>query len=189
MLLDQFMPAYEFHELHSVMIKATAEKVFKAMKELTATELSPLVFLLMAIRGLPARLLRRQAEEKPPAGPFLEQMYRGGFIPLEEAPDKEIVFGLIGQFWKAAGGVAPDIHEAQEFLSFDDRAFAKVAANLYIQEVNGSVRCSTETRIHVPGPSARRKFALYWWVISMGSALIRLMWLRAIKRKAERQLN
>ncbi len=124
MLLGQFMPAYEFHEVHFITIKAKAEQVFKAMKELTAAELSPLVFLLMAIRGLPARLLKRQAEEKPPAGPFLEQMVRGGFIPLGETPDQEIVFGLIGQFWKAAGGVVPAIHVAQGFLSFDDGAFA-----------------------------------------------------------------
>jgi hypothetical protein len=33
--------------------------------------------------------------------------------------------------------------------------------------------------------SARRKFGLYWRMICAGSSLIRRMWLRAIKRRAE----
>ncbi len=187
MLLDQFMPQFEIHETHSVKIRATPERVFKAMKELTASELSPLVFLLMKIRSLPARLFRRETQKPLPAGPFLEQMYRGGFIPLAEAPGREIVFGLIGQFWKLDGGQAPSIHEPKDFLAFDDADYARVAANLYIQEIHGEVRCSTETRIHVTAPAARRKFAFYWGIISMGSGLIRMMWLRAIKRKAEKR--
>jgi hypothetical protein len=50
----------------------------------------------------------------------------------------------------------------------------------------GRTHCSTETRIHVPDPNTRRKFAFYWRIISMGSAFIRVLWLKAIKKKAER---
>ena len=40
--------------------------------------------------------------------------------------------------------------------------------------------------VHVPELSTLRKFAFYWRIISLGSAFIRVLWLRAIKRKAER---
>jgi hypothetical protein len=151
-------------------------------------DLSPLIFLMLDIRNLPARLLRKDAPGSFQDGPFLEQLYKGGFIPLAEEPNREIVFGLVGQFWKLTGGDEPNVPDAAAFLAFDDLAFAKVASNLAVSvDRQGRTRCSTETRIHVPEPSTRRKFAFYWRIISMGSAFIRVLWLRAIKRKAERR--
>jgi hypothetical protein len=52
--------------------------------------------------------------------------------------------------------------------------------------VLGTVRLRTETRIVISEPIARRRFALYWRAIFPGSALIRRMWLRAIRMRAER---
>ncbi|MCA1563325.1 MAG: hypothetical protein LC804_24755 [Acidobacteria bacterium] len=43
---------------------------------------------------------------------------------------------------------------------------------------------STETRIWATDESARRRFGMYWRVIYPGSALIRRMWLRAIRKRA-----
>ncbi len=187
MLIDQYLPAYEFSELHSVIINAPPERAYTALKELTVADLSPLIFLLLDIRSLPGRIIHKGGSGSFHGGPFLEQLYQGGFIPLGEMPGEEIVFGLIGQFWKLFGGVDPQVPDAPAFLTFDDPAFAKVAANLAISvDENGRTRCLTETRIHVPERSTRRKFAFYWRVISMGSAIIRRLWLRAIKRKAER---
>jgi uncharacterized SAM-binding protein YcdF (DUF218 family) len=48
---------------------------------------------------------------------------------------------------------------------------------------DGSV-VSTETRVFATSPAARRRFAAYWRVIYPGSAIIRRMWLRAIRRRA-----
>jgi hypothetical protein len=188
MKLDEFLPAYEFNEIHTVTVNAPPARVFTALKELTVAELSPLILLMLGIRALPARLLKKPAPYRSfQVGPFLEQMYKGGFIPLAEEPGSELVFGMVGQFWKVNGGVEMHIPDAAAFLAFDDPAFAKVAANLWVSEKDGRIFCSTETRIHVPEPSTRRKFAFYWRIISMGSAFIRILWLRAIKKKAERQ--
>jgi len=187
MLLNDFLPTYEFNEIHTVTIQAPPERVFWAIKELTASELSPLVFWMLNLRNLPGKLLGRKNPEIPNAAPFLDQLYEGGFIPLGDQPDRETVFGLIGQFWKLTGGEEPPISDSQAFLSFDDPAYAKVAANLLVEPVDGNniSHCSTETRIHVAHPQTRRKFAFYWRLISLGSGWIRILWLRAIKRKAE----
>ena len=189
MLLDKFLPKYEFNEIHTVTVDAPPERVFTAMRELTPAELSPLIFWMLDLRNLPAKLMGKN----PPSvaqqsKPFLDQMYEGGFLPLAEELNSEIVFGMIGQPWKLTGGVDPDIPTPQAFLDFDDPAFAKIAANLAVAvDRDGRIHCSTETRIHVPDPNTRRKFAFYWRIISMGSGWIRVLWLKAIKKKAENQ--
>ena len=41
LLLNKYLPAYDFNEVHSVSIHASPEKVFAAVKNLTPSELSP----------------------------------------------------------------------------------------------------------------------------------------------------
>jgi hypothetical protein len=143
---------------------------------------------MLDLRSLPAKLMGKSwSSVSHQSKPFLDQMYEGGFVPLAEELNSEVVFGMIGQPWKLTGGIDPDIPDSQTFLSFDDPAFAKVAANLAVTlDGEGRIHCNTETRIHVPNPNTRRKFAFYWRIISMGSGWIRVLWLRAIKKKAEK---
>lgn len=186
MRLDEFLPNYEFNEVHQITVHAPPERVFAAIKELNPAELSPLIFWMLDIRSLPAKLAGKHAPTTARSGPFLDQLYEGGFVPLAEEPNREIVFGMVGQFWKLTGDEGPHIPGSEAFLAFNDLAYAKVAANLAVTANDvGCTRCSTETRIHVPDPHTRRKFAFYWRIISMGSAFIRVLWLKAIKRKAE----
>jgi hypothetical protein len=66
-----------------------------------------------------------------------------------------------------------------------------MAANLLIctDAAPGSVRLSTATRVHVFDPRTRRKFGFYWRLISLGSGFIRVLWLKAVKRRAERAID
>jgi hypothetical protein len=50
----------------------------------------------------------------------------------------------------------------------------------------GESSLSTETRVHVADPAARRKFRRYWRVIRPFSGLIRILFLRAARRRAEK---
>jgi hypothetical protein len=186
MLLDKYLPVYDFNEVHTVTIHASPEMAFAAIKGLKPNELSPLVHWLLSIRELPAKLVGKLPQQQWNNRPFLEQLYDDDFLPLDEMPCQEVVFGLIGQFWELTGGKNPQIVSPQEFLDFDRSDYAKVAANLAVTDLgNGTVRCSTETRIHATNSATKKKFAFYWRLISMGSGFIRLLWLNAIKRKAE----
>jgi hypothetical protein len=187
MQLDKFLPTYEFNEIHTVTVDAPPERVFTAIKELTPAELSPLIFWMLDLRSLPAKLIGKNAPSvAQQSKPFLDQMYEGGFLPLAEKINSEIVFGMIGQPWKLTGCEEPEVPNPQAFLGFSDPVFAKIAANLFVTvDAEGRTHCSTETRIHVRDPRTRRKFAFYWRIISMGSGWIRVLWLKAIKRKAE----
>ncbi len=191
MLLDEFLPAYEFNEVHSVTVHAPPDRVYKAIHEMRAGELSPLVNLLLSLRGLPARLLGKAGPRLADEKPFLQQLLDNNFIPLAEITDREVVFGLIGQFWKLTGGHSPAISSPDQYRTFDDPHYAKVATNLLIDPATtpDTVRLSTETRIHVFDPQTRRKFGFYWRLISFGSGFIRVLWLKAVQRRAERTLT
>ena len=185
MKIDEFLPQYDFTEIHKVSVDASPEKTLLAVQELLPSELSPLVFWMLALRGLPARLLGKTPPAAAGNQPFLAQLYKGGFIPLAQT-DQEIVFGLIGQFWKLVGAEEVKVSGPQAFLAFQRSDFAKVAANLAVQPAGERTLLSTETRIWAPDAQTRRKFAFYWRLISFGSGWIRVMWLRGIKRKTEK---
>ncbi len=191
LLLDDFLPTYEFHEFHTVTVQAPPDRVFAAIHEMRAGELSPLVNLMLSIRNLPARLLRKLEPRLADDKPFLQQLFDNGFVPLAETPDREVVFGLVGQFWKLTGGDSPHIASPDQYLAFDNPQYAKVATNLLISAnaAPDAVRFSTETRIHVFDPKTRRKFSFYWRLISTGSGFIRVLWLKAVKHRAERAVN
>jgi hypothetical protein len=86
---------------------------------------------------------------------------------LEDAPGEGLVLGLEGDFWRLRGS----------------RSGSSCTAVLDFRVANGQL--TTETRVHVADPAARRKFARYWRVIRPFSGLIRIVFLREAKRRAE----
>jgi hypothetical protein len=188
MELDRFLPTYHFNEVHSIDIRASASAIFCSIKEITPSELSPVFRLLFWIRSLPARLVGKGDAGFALSQPLLKQM-ESNFIFLTDVPDREIVFGMIGQVWKLTGDQAVRLAQPKEFVQFEQPDYAKVAANFCISESkrHGCFKVSTESRIHVADPKARAKFARYWFVIYLGSSYIRTLMLQAIKRRAEQQ--
>jgi len=58
--------------------------------------------------------------------------------------------------------------------------------NFRLEPDGDRVRLTTETRITATDRQAYLRFGCYWLVIRTGSAFIRRMWLRAIRKRAER---
>ncbi len=104
-------------------------------------------------------------------------------MTLHEAPD-ELVLGGVGRFWQPSGGLRRI--EAAEFRDFDEPGFAKAAFNFEIERAGGRTLLRTETRVATTNEHASRSFGRYWRFVHPGSALIRIAWLRAIRRRAER---
>jgi len=86
---------------------------------------------------------------------------------LEDVPGEGTVLRLSGQFWRLRGR-GP---EAPATAVVDFRALPGTLA--------------TETRVHVPDPVSRRRFGRYWKIVRPFSGLIRIVVLRAAKRRAE----
>ena len=180
--LDDFVPACQFREFHEVRVHAPASAVFRAVKSVTAGEIR-FFRLLTWIRSPRLSRPRRESILAAPAEkPLLEVALHSGFLLLAEDADRELVFGTI------LCGRPPRIRDAgpRAFAALDRPGFCKAAMNFRLREEPGGwVRLSTETRVFALGPSARRRFAVYWRVISPGSALIRRLWLAAVRRRAE----
>jgi hypothetical protein len=168
--LDEFAPTFQFSESHSILIRAPKDRVYFAIRTVTPAEI--LFFrTLMRLRFLNA---------PPEHRPILETFTAGTFRLLAEDPGREIVFGRAGD-----GRTARQVTE-EEFKTLHKAPLIKTVMNFRIQDVDAT-HCSltTETRVCAVGPQPLRGFAAYWRMIYPGSALIRRMWLRAIKLRAE----
>jgi hypothetical protein len=64
--------------------------------------------------------------------------------------------------------------------------FALASMNFLVEpSIGNSCLVTTETRVYATDSASVSKFGRYWRLIYPGSTLIRRMWLRAIKRRAE----
>jgi hypothetical protein len=183
--LDEYLPVYQFEEFHSILVHAPRERVFKAIQEVSADEIS----LFSALTWI--RRLGQSGQESilnaPPQQPLLAVALRTAFMKLAEDQDREIVLGTLvvrPPQWRPSKRPTAD-----NFKELRAAGFAVAAINFRIQdERDGFSLLTTETRAYATDASARRKFAAYWRVIYPGSALIRVMWLRAIRHRAEMAL-
>jgi hypothetical protein len=184
-ILDDVLAEFHFYEEHAVTIRRPPGPVFAAIKAVRPGEL-PVTRLLMGVRSLPSLAVGRRRQRTRNSGTLLEQSVEMGFVPIGEERDRELVVGLIAQPWKlAGGGIVKSVRTPEDFLTFDDPSVAKIATNFLIHEHPEGCRLSTETRIRVADPQARRRFARYWFVIRPGSGIIRREWLHRIRMRAE----
>jgi hypothetical protein len=180
--LDEFSPVYQFEEFHSIKVNAPREKVYDAIRAVTAEEISWYRTLTWM------RRLGRSGKESilnPPAHePLLDVAMRSGFLLLAAEPNREIVLGtavLAPADWQPMRRVIP-----ADFKALDEPGFALATMNFRIEdEGTNSCLVTTETRVYATDPASQRKFAQYWRMIYPGSALIRRMWLKAIRTRAE----
>ena len=180
-VLDRFVPAWQFGEFHTIRVSAPPDRVYRAVKDVTAREIR-LFRTLTAIR----RLGRRGPESilnAPLDHPLIEVATQSGFQWLSDEPD-EIVLGTVvvaPRGFGATRGLDPS-----DFGTLRAPGFALAAMNFRIEPAGeGACLLTTETRVFATDVSARRRFAPYWRTIYPGSALIRRMWLRAVRRRAE----
>ncbi|HVE55472.1 MAG TPA: hypothetical protein VNB22_01500 [Pyrinomonadaceae bacterium] len=174
MLIDEFLPVYDFSERHETRIRASRERVFAAVDS-TDFSASWTIWGLLALRGLGWSHAAKSVT--------LRDMTKDGFTVLGETPNEEILLGLAGKFWTLGGSLQKV--DAGNFREFDEKGFAKAVWNFSLSEKDGETLLKTETRIRCLDEGSRKSFALYWTVIEPFSGLIRTEMLRLIKEKAE----
>ena len=181
MLLDRWLPEFDVSKRHAIRIRGSRERVFAELLRYDfGRSLSTRV--LMALRGYGSRIRPSGVER---AGTLPERLTRFGFTPLDEDPGRELVFGLVGRFWRPKGDLRAV--PAADFGDFREPGFAKAAWNLLVEELEpGATRLSTETRVLCFGDAARRKFLLDLRVVEPFSGVIRWSLLRGVRREAEK---
>jgi hypothetical protein len=177
--LDEFVPVWQFNERHTIRVAASPERVFDAVRLVRANEISLFNTLTWIRRG--GRKAPESILNAGDSASLLDVATRNGFIYLANDAPRELVIGTVvvappGQ----RGSLTP-----QTFKTPLPPGFALAAMNFVVTPdgPNASI-VSTETRVFANNPESRRKFARYWRVIYPGSAIIRRMWLRAVRRRA-----
>ena len=177
--LDEFVPVWQFGEHHSIRVAAPPAKVFDAVKHIRAGEITffrTLTWIRRGGRKLPESILNARNDT-----PLLDVATKSGFIYLANEPPRELV---IGTMVIAPPGARQPL-TPETFTIPLPPGYALAAMNFLVKP-NGPTASivSTETRVFANSADCRRRFARYWRLIYPGSALIRRMWLRAIRKRA-----
>jgi hypothetical protein len=170
MLIDDFMPVYDFEEKHETIVRASAETVYAALNSFDFNE-SMIIRWLFCLRGIPTEKMT------------LREMRRLRFEMLGESENRELLLGLAGRFWTIRGDLQKI--NSDNFRDFNEKGFAKAVWDFSLDEAKGETRLTTETRVKCLDAESRRSFGFYWTFIQPFSALIRKEILKTIKRKAE----
>jgi hypothetical protein len=175
MLIDQYLPKFHYSEKHAIRISSVPEIISGCLENLDFRN-SRVISFLFWLRGMPAKMRS------------LEGLTNDGFFELDRQPNKEVVIGLAGQFWKSNGNlqkIAPE-----DFVPFDKPDFLKGVWNFYIQQLDTNICVlSTETRVYCTSDKSRKKFSRYWFFIKPFSGLIRMEMLRSIKKSSETEFE
>jgi hypothetical protein len=177
--LDVWLPEFDVSKRHAIRIPASAERVWDELLRYDFGN-SVVTTVLMGLRGYGFRRRRTRTAE---GATLTERLERFAFTLLGEKAGEELVFGLVGKFWRPDGGLRRLSRE--EFAEFAEPGFAKAAWNLRLDPGPGpACELSTETRVLCLGDSARRKFLVYWRVVEPFSGLIRRSLLKGVRRAA-----
>jgi hypothetical protein len=175
MLIDEFLPKFDFRERHAVSIHAPARVILDCVTRQRAQD-DPLVRFAIKLRELPSQLLKRSRPQ-----PFdLDD-----FTFLGRDGDRSVAFGLTGAFWQSDYGLL-EIRSAEAFKANDRTDVCRLVMDFAVEAApSGAVVLSTETRVCCPTDDVRRRFAPYWYFIRPVSGLIRRRMLGRIREQAE----
>lgn len=181
--LDDWMPHWQIRERHIIPVAAPPEKVFAAIHAVRADEIF-LFRTLIAIRQCGQTGGPESIMNPPEQKPILDVATQTTFILLSEEPPRELVVGTVVAAppkARASGRLTPELFQKKL-----QPGVALATMNFLVTpDEQGGSTISTETRIYANNESALRRFVVYWRIIHPGSDIIRRMWLRAIKQRAE----
>lgn len=185
-LLGEILPVYDFRGVTEVVIRASRESIYQALRAVTLGEM-PLAYALGTLRYLPGLLtgrMRRQDDELH--RPFFEV---SNSPILAEKPNEELVLGTIGRLHNMLDQQFVPVADLTAFRQFHQSGFEKLAMSIRIAGGDAERGHSLifEHRTQALDPEARWKFSLYWWLmIRWGSEVLVRLLLDAVKRRAER---
>jgi len=187
MLIDKYLPKYDFTEVYDIEIEATPEVAYRAVNEATLGDMSVVVRLLLWLRAIPDRIMGNKSMDLDSRTPIITQQSDDSIILEQQAPH-EIVLGMImkGRVWEKQNKEIKLTH-ADDFLAFKDPEHCWVVSHLRVDSSGtpGTVIVRTESRTMGLSQQATKEFKSYWRIIKPFSGLIRRLMLNAIKYRAE----
>jgi len=171
MLIDQFLPEFEFADTSRIEIKASSAAAFRAVKNFDLAK-STTVRWLLKMRGAKIEKLT------------LADLERANFGILGEKLNEELALGFIGEFKTLTSGLLKIMPE--NFKNFNQPGFVKAVWNFAIAESkNARATITSEIRIHGTNAESAAKVQKSWGIVKPPTAMIRSEILQMIKAEAE----
>jgi hypothetical protein len=179
MLIDSFAPNPDAVEIHSILIDASTDVVYRALWTADMGRSFVIKFLL-GVRALPELVAHPFKSWRRNRKLTLQTLMDAGFGKLAEEVGREIVLGVNGKFWRPSGNLSP--FNRTDFDRAVPAGFARAVWNFKVQAAPGGTLLSTETRISCGDEASRRKFRAYWLLVRPFSGLIRRIMLRNVRK-------
>jgi hypothetical protein len=180
-LLDRFIPDWEVAERHETEVSAPLDQTYLAFR-MTDFEESTIVRWIFRVRQFVMG-----GKAVPYTGPqtVVDRALAMGWGVLFEVPGRTLVLGAVTKPWNATPVFRP--LPPEDFAAFSEPGYAKIIWSIGADESgwNRSL-ATTETRVRMTDPVSRRRFRLYWAVVSPGILMIRRVLLRRVRNEAER---
>jgi hypothetical protein len=169
MLIDKYLSAYHFNEVHSIEVNGFVSGIYQKMLHCDFSN-SSLIKFLFSLRGIPKKVYS------------IENLTNIGFIKLDEEAGKEILFGMVTD--NAMFNTCQSNVSSKEFLQKSDDTIIKAVINFKLQENSSSQHViSTETRVWCGNRKMKSKFKYYWFFVKPFSQLIRKSMLKQMKQQ------
>lgn len=176
----KYLPHCTYREKHSLDMLGSPQEAMTAIMNYQ-TDDDIFFRYAIALRELPHRLLQKSEPSKP--------FSFDNFTLLEKDDDQEVIFGLLGQFWKLDYGQIA-IKDSAAFLAFNQPGYAKLTLSFSVQQLDSThIRITTETRVFCLDKEALFKFRPYWYLIRPVSGFIRHRILRQIQKSIVQSKN
>jgi hypothetical protein len=189
LLLDGVLPDFRFARLETTAVGASPGMVFDAARDLDLLSVhSPLFDAVTWVRAMPDKVLGRTPPPLPSlrVADLFDLATKGEqpWLPLGEAPGRELVFGAVGKVWR------PSIEwrwiTAEDFAAFDEPGWAKMAASFVVHPYGERRSLLTyEARTACTDPDSTAQFLRYWTLVSAGVGIVLRATLKAVKEAAE----
>lgn len=184
-LIDTVLPRFHFREVHRRTVPASCAAAREKVPEVDLAR-SPYVAPLFALRSLPGRFAKRGAGEnsaKALTAGRLGDFFTSSFTPIVDAGARGFVLGMVGEFWRASGGMRTTT--AQTFATDASPGSARLAWSFEFEPRGEHCDVTTETRIACNDARALTRMRLYWLAIRPASGLIRREILRLLARDCD----
>ena len=178
-LVDALLPTYDVCERHQARAAAPPAVTLEAATQ-TDLQASPVVRTIFKAREL---LMHGHAgPTRAPIG-LLDELKALGWCVVAEVPGREIVVGAATRPWEPD----PKFQGVPSLATFAEAGYVKIAVSFRVEPgADGGSTFYTETRAVATDAAARRKFRLYWSLLSPGIGLIRAAMVAGLGAAADR---